>query len=161
MDGGAIAPTFCHKMKTSLQRVCIVIIGMFSVACGGPKSKATKSDSRTFTSLADKKEFVERYVKFKRTYDNLDFRIDYRDGGDGGLPSPSEWDIRLVATVPPDEIEAWIAGIPITKEAETDWVSGIANAPTELSAFEWHLDKNRTVGIDRARRIVLYRNRTP
>ena len=147
-------------MKTSLQRACIVIIGIFAIACGGPKSKTTKSDSRTFTSLADKKEFVERYVKFKRSYETLDFLIDFRDGGDGGLPSPTEWNIRLVATVPTQEIDDWIKDLPIAKEAETDWVSDIDNAPADLNAFEWHLDKNRTVGIDRVRRIVLYCNRT-
>jgi len=133
---------------------------LFCVSCGGPKSKTTNSDSRTFTSLAEKKEFVERYVKFKRTYETLEFLIDYRDGGDGGLPSPTEWDIRLVATVPTNKIEAWISGIPITKRAESGWVSDIANAPADLNRFEWHLDKNRTVGIDRMRRIVLYRHRT-
>ena len=149
-----------QEMKIKIQRVCLVVISLFAVACGGPKSKTTKSDSQSFTSLADKKEFIERYVKFRRTYEALDFLIDYRDGGDGGLPGPTEWDIRLVATVPANEIEAWMSDLPITKEAETDWVSGIANAPTNLNTFEWHLDKNRTVGIDRLRRIVLYRHRT-
>ena len=95
-----------------------------------------------------------------RSYEDLDFQVYFRDGGDGGFPSPTEWDIRLVATVPANEIDDWIADLPIAKEAETDWVSAIANAPADLKVFEWHLDKNRTVGIDRARRIVLYRNQT-
>jgi len=147
-------------MNISLQRVFIVMLAIFCITCGGPKSKTTHSDSRTFAALSEKKEFIERYVKFKRNYETLDFLIEFRDGGDGGLPSPSEWNIRLVATVPANEIDDWIAGLPIAKEVETDWVSAIANAPVDLKAFEWHLDKNRTVGIDRARGIVLYRNRT-
>src|ERR1035437_5113739 len=125
-------------MKRSQQCVLLVVIALFAVACGGPKNKTTKRDSQAFTSLTDKKEFIERYVKFKRNYDALDFRIDYRDGGDGGLPSPTEWDIRLVATVPTNEIETWISDIPITKDAETDWVSDVANAPRNLNTFEWH-----------------------
>ena len=147
-------------MKTSLHLVLIMVAALLSLACSGHKSKTTESDSRAFASLAGKKDFLERYVNFKRTYETLDFRIDYRDGGDGGLPSPTEWNIRLVATSPTQEVDDWISGLPITSQVETGWVSDIDNAPGDLSAIEWHQDKNRIIGIDRVKRIVLYRNRT-
>ncbi len=126
----------------------------------GPKSKSTATDSHTFPTLAEKKAFLERYVSFRRTYEDLDYLIAFRDGGDGGVPGPSEWDIRLIATVPASEIDGWTSGLTVTTAPDTGWLSQIGDAPSDLTPFEWRGDSQRLVGIDRVRRVVIYRNRT-
>ncbi len=117
------------------------------------------TDSNTFSTLAEKKAFLERYVSFRRTYEDLNYVIAFRDGGDGGVPSPSEWDVRLIATVPTSEIDGWTSGLAVTTAPDTGWLSDVPDAPSDLRTFEWHGDTTRLVGIDRARRIVIYRNR--
>lgn len=138
----------------------VTVMTALAVSCGGSKSKTTHSDSGKFPSLAEKKEALERYVSFRRTYHTLDFRIDFRDGGDGGVPSPSEWNLRLAGTIPPDEIDQWTSGLASTATPDTSWVADIPNAPTDLKGFEWHTDKYRIVGIDRTRNRLVYQNRT-
>ena len=147
------------EMKTLFKHVILSILSLVLVSCG-PKSKSTTTDSHTFSTLAEKKAFLERYVSFRRTYETLTYLIAFRDGGDGGVPSPSEWDVRLIATVPTSEIDSWISGLTVTTAPDTSWLSQVASAPSDLSAFEWHGDSTRLVGIDRARRMVIYRNRT-
>lgn len=76
------------------------------------------------------------------------------------VPSPSEWSIRLLATVPADEIDQWIDGLGAVKLPDLAWVSDIPRAPTDLSQFEWYQDDKRTVGVNRANRTVIYCNHT-
>lgn len=149
----------CKDMNIAFKLQLLSIFSLILVSCG-PKSKSTTTDSHTFSTLAEKKEFFERYVSFRRTYEELNYWIAYSDGGDGGLPSPSEWDIRMIAKVPTSEIDVWTSGLTVTTSPDTGWLSQVAGAPTDLSTFEWHCDSKRLVGVDRDRRIVIYRNRT-
>jgi hypothetical protein len=122
------------------------------------ESKTTNTNSAKFETFGEKKAFCERYVKFRRSYEELEFQISYKDGGDGAFPSPTEWDIRIVAKVPKDEIENWIADLKETKDADTKWITEIPNAPTMFDGFQWYEDKGKLVGLDRDKRLVLYRN---
>jgi hypothetical protein len=146
-------------MKTAFKLANFGILSLILVSCG-PKSKSTTTDSHTFSTLAEKKTFLERYVCFRRTYENLTYLISFRDGGDGGVPSPSEWDVRLIATVPTSEFDEWTSGLTVTTAPDTNWLSQITDAPSDLTTFKWHGDSKRLVGIDHERRIVIYRNRT-
>jgi len=101
---------------------------------------------------------MEQYVTFRRNYEVLEFDISYNDGGGGMVPGPTEWDIRVSAKVPADEINEWFAGMTLTKSADTSWVPSIPNAPANLDAFEWYEDGRKLVGISPDDRIVLYRN---
>lgn len=129
--------------------------------CGGNASKTTDTNSAKFATLGEKKAFLERYVKFRRTYEELEFDISYTDGGDGGLPSPSYWDIRIFTKVPANEIDDWGVGLAATQNVDAEWVSGIPKAPIKLDDFEWLTDGNRLVGYDRKKRLVVYRNLPP
>jgi hypothetical protein len=138
----------------------LMMLAFLVIGCGGNKTKTTDTDSAKFATLGEKKEFLERHVKFRRTYEELDFDITYTDGGDGWLPSPTEWDIRIAAKVPADEIDDWIAGLGAAQDVDAKWVSGIPKAPTRLDDFEWVTDGDRLVGFDRKQRVVAYRNRS-
>jgi len=109
-------------------------------------------------TLGEKKAFLEQYVNFRRNYEELEFDVTFIDGGDGRVPGPTEWDIRVSAKVPADDINDWISGMTQTKSADTSWVSSIPNAPIKLDAFQWYEDGRRLVGSSVADCIVLYRN---
>jgi hypothetical protein len=97
-------------------------------------------------------------VNFRRTYEELEFAISFNDGGSGRVPGPTEWDIRLLAKVPVEEIADWTAGLKATMEVDTSWVSRIPKAPPKLEGFGWATAGDRIVGIDRKQRVVAYRN---
>lgn len=126
------------------------------VSCG--KGKTTNTASTAFSTVTEKQEFLERYVKFRRNYEDIHFRISFIDGGSGMVPGPTEWNIRLIATVPADEIDQWIDGLGEVKSPDLEWISDIPNAPANLSDFQWYQDDKRTVGVSRLSRTILYRN---
>jgi hypothetical protein len=124
----------------------------------------TRTTSATLGTLAERTRFLERYVTFRRTYETLDFDVMFQDnGGGGGVPGPSDWDVRLVATVPTAELNAWVptgATTPTTapSAADQDWLKSVPTALDLGGVTEWYVDGRRVVGIDRGRRIVVYRN---
>ncbi|MDA0841458.1 MAG: hypothetical protein O2857_27150, partial [Planctomycetota bacterium] len=66
-----------------------LVITLLLAGCG--KGKTTDTVSNKFTTLAEKQEFVERYVKFRRSYDDLHFDLSFVEGGSGMVPGPTEW----------------------------------------------------------------------
>lgn len=147
-------------MKTITLRhiLLLIVFPVIVVGCGAKKSKTTDTDSAGFSTLGEKQAFLEQYVTFRRNYENLEFDVSYIDGGDGMVPGPTEWDIRVSAKVPADAINEWISGMTQTNSADTSWVSSIPNAPNQLDAFQWYEDGRKLVGISPEERIVLYRN---
>jgi hypothetical protein len=122
------------------------------------KGKTTNTASTAFSTVVEKQEFLERYLKFRRSYEDVHFHISFIDGQSGMVPDPTEWDIRLIATVPADEIDQWINGLGEVKFPGLEWISDIPNASTNLRDFKWYQDDKRTVGVNRVSRTVLYRN---
>jgi hypothetical protein len=138
-------------------RASLVLLTTASlIGCAtGPAS--TDSSSATLPSLEERIQFLERYVTFRRAYHDLAFHITYRNNS-GGLPGPSEWDIRLVATVPPAELLAWVpAGVPAEQSAETQWLSSVPGSRHTATIREWYTSPGLIVGIDRERAVVAYR----
>lgn len=141
--------------------VCCVGVVLIVVARepDGPPSTDTSSDS--FGTLAERVNFLHRYVSFRRTYESLDYRIKFFNGGSGLVPGPSYGDIKLVATVPASELDAWVPpstrpSTQPTASADREWLESV---PTKLDLSgvdEWYQDGRRTVGLDRTRRIVVY-----
>ncbi len=137
----------------------LFLVLLFSLtAAGCHKSKSTNTRSDTFSTLASKQAFLESYVAFRRSYEDLHFHISFTDGGAGILPGPTEWDIRLMAVIPAEEMDEWISGLTASDSGDTKWALGLPEAPADLARFVWFEDDCRLVGLDRASRIVLYRN---
>lgn len=146
-------------MKTFRRTIFLALLLPVLSSCGGKVSKTTDGDSRRFPTLSEKQAFLERYVSFRRRYDELDFAIRYIDGGDGMVPGPTEWDVRILAKVPMESLDEWASGMVSTQIPDVSWVSSIPNAPIEMASFEWYSGEGRIVGISRGNRLVLYRSR--
>lgn len=74
--------------------------------------------SSKFTTLSEKQEFLECYVKFRRSYDDLHFHLSYIDGGSGMVPSPTEWNVRVLSVVPAGEIDQWTVGLNTASDTD-------------------------------------------
>lgn len=129
--------------------------------CGGstgPASTDTSSDA--VPSLEARIEFLQRYVTFRRGYTDLGFRVVYHNNG-GLVPGPSDWDIRVVAAVPPAELADWVpAGAAATPSADTRWLVGVPGAERATGITEWYVGPGSVVGIDREGSVVAYRRWT-
>jgi hypothetical protein len=129
------------------------------VGCSGqtrPASTDTSSDS--LPSLEARVEFLQRYVTFRRGYNDLSFRVAYQNNGGGMVPGPSEWDIRLVAAVPPAELAEWVpAGVAAIPSTDTQWLVGVPGAERAAGIAEWYTGPGLVVGIDRKQSVVAYR----
>ena len=126
--------------------------------CGGSESKTTDTTSDHFATLTGKQAFVERYVNFRRHYEDLEFDISYLDGGGAMVPGPNGWDIRILAKVPEESLDEWTSELASTEAPEVSWVLSIPNAPSTLDSFQWYAEGSRIVGVSRGDRSVLYRN---
>jgi len=135
----------------------VFLVGL--LGCGnvpGPKSTDISSDS--IPTLSDRITYLNEYVAFRRSYQALDFHIRFRNGGDGMIPSPSEWDIRIVAVVPPEELTKWIPlGVTATPTAERQWLESVPHADRAVGIREWYVSNNKVVGVDRESSVVAYR----
>jgi hypothetical protein len=136
----------------------LLLIGVFAGCDGwtGPASTDTSSDS--LPSLEQRVEFLQRYVTYRRGYRDLGFHIVYHNNG-SLPPGPSEWDIELVATVPPAELAAWVpAGVAAKPSVDTQWLADVPGAERAAGIREWYTRSGVVVGIDRKRSVVAYRN---
>jgi hypothetical protein len=138
----------------------IVIVAAIAllVGCEPDGPATTRASSAAFATLAERTAFLNRYVSFRRTYETLDFDVFFRNNSGGLVPGPSDWDIRIVATVPAAELPAWIpAGVTPAPVADSDWLKSVPTTRDRSGIREWYVEGRRIVGIDRERRIVAYR----
>ena len=142
-----------------MPRIVLVAALLFVAGCTSNSSPPTVSEtSATRPTLADRVEFIEQYVKFRRKYKQLEYDVYYMNGG-SFPPAPSEWDIRIVASVDPNDLDQWaITGKRNLEMKTPDWVGTTAKSLNVDAISEWYTDGGRTVGIDRDANIVAYRS---
>lgn len=139
----------------------IVLIAVWTIESQrtGPASTTTKSSS--ILTLGERVRFLHEYVTFRRNYETLDFDIAYHNNSRGWVPGPSDWDVRIVATIPADEIPAWIStGMAPTHAPDAEWMKSVPTALDLSGVNEWYVYGKQSVGFDRSKRIVVYRSST-
>jgi hypothetical protein len=138
-----------------MRRHSIILVLVLFAGCGQSGPASTHATSAQFPSLREKTDFLERYVSFRRTYEALDFRIDFFNGG-GGVPAPSEWDVRLVARVPASEIQLWVPQGITQSSQDREWLKSVPTTLELAGITEWYGEQGRVIGIDREHGIVAY-----
>lgn len=149
-------------MNQAMRRMLVpLLMAIILMSCAkaqsGPTSVTETSVARV--ELADRIQFIEEYVTFRRIYEKLDYDIMYQNNGGGMVPAPSDWDIRLIAVVPETEIDDWIpAGAEKKDDPSPAWVKDLPGPIERSGLTEWYRKSGTTVGVDRERSIVVYRN---
>ena len=139
-------------------RILILALSVLLVGCERSGPASTKTTSAAYATVAERTKVLNDYVTFRRTYETLDFDIMYQNNGGGMVPGPSDWDVRLVATVPASELQAWVPkGVSASPTPDTAWLRSVPTTLDLSGVSEWYVDGKRVVGIDRAKRIVVYR----
>jgi hypothetical protein len=139
-------------------RIFILALTVFLVGCKPSGPTSTKTTSAAYATVAERTKFLNEYVTFRRTYETLDFDVMYQNTGGGMVPGPSDWDVRLIATVPASELQAWVpTGVSASTAPDITWLKSVPTALDLSGVSEWYIDGSRVVGIDRAKRIVVYR----
>ena len=125
-----------------------------------PTPRSVQVTSEAQPQLQRRISFLEQYLSFRRSYQQLEYSIQYRNGGDDFLlPSPSEWDIKVLAVVPKEEIPDWISEMQELAEAPSlEWLSDIPGEISPDGITAWYHDGGRTVGVDPVNAIIAYRN---
>ena len=139
-------------------RTFILIVAVLLAGCKPSKPATTKTTSSGFATVAERANFLHEYVTFRRTYETLEFDISYQNNGSGIVPGPSDWDVRLITTVPASDLQAWVPpGVTAGPAPDLDWVKTVPTTLDLSGVMEWYVDGKRVVGLDRTRRIVVYR----
>lgn len=149
----------------TMRYLSLLILFCFSLmACDNSvdQGKSTNTSSSEFSTLESKRIFLKEYLKPKSSFQKLDFLIHYRDNSQGFVPGPSDWDIRLLAIVPPNEIDQWVATYKILLQEPTlTWLSEIPSDIDYSEINEWFdMGFSSVVGIHRELGILAYRNVT-
>lgn len=137
--------------------IALMILG--GCTSSGPPSGSETSAERP--ELSDRIDFIEQYVTFDRSYERLEYDVTFHNNGGRSLPGPSDWNIKLLAIVPNNEVADWIPENATRSEEEPpEWVSAMANDISVVGITEWHRVWGVEVGIDRATSTIAYRNTT-
>ena len=145
-------------------RILFLLLAALLTGCSpnprsGPKTVSETSASRP--KLEDRIAFIEQYVTFTRTYLYLEYDVEYHNNGGGMVPGPSDWDIKILAVVPADEIDEWIpTGAQRTDRNPPSWLNAMPDTISTNEIAEWYAKGNSVVGIDRTNSIIVYRNST-
>ena len=150
--------TTAVRYPPMMLRLSLVLAALLIVGCDRSGPATTRTVSSKFPTVAARSKFLHQYVTFRRTYETLDFDIMYQTNGGGLVPGPSEWDVRLVATVPASELPAWVpAGASAVPAPDASWLKSVPTTLDLSGVNEWYDEGHRVVGLDRARRLVVHR----
>ena len=156
-DGFAVGSRFaflCVIIGVALAPVCLVGCLNNPPPTGPPTAKETHSAR---PNLEDRIEFVETYVTFRRSYEQLEYDVWFQNNSGGGIPGPSEWDVHLVAVVPSEELADWIPDGAVEMESPPTWSTSLDEIDT-TGVSEWYQLGSGIVGLDRKNSVVVYRN---
>ena len=148
-------------MKKLTGKLVPIFIAYMLMGCSNPSSgpESVTETSISHAHLADRIQFIENYVTFRRTYIRLDYDVNYHNNSGGFVPGPSDWDIQLLAVVPSKEVDQWIPGKAIKNEvSSSQWLQTLPGSIDKTGITEWYQQSGIEVGIDREQSIVAYRN---
>ena len=142
----------------------LLILIMLLAGCSSNSRSTPKSVSETSASrptLEARIAFIEQYVTFSRTYLDLEYDVMYQNNGDGMVPGPSDWDIRILAAVPAEEVVDWIpSDTARSTQKPPPWLGAMPGKIPTDGVTEWYREGKSVVGIDRTNSVIVYWNST-
>ena len=146
-------------MKNLIVLFIVVLCGCSLTAPSAPPSVNETSAARP--QLSDRVKFIENYVTFRRSYDQLEYEIIYHNNAGSMVPGPSDWDIKILAIVPAKEIDDWIpADATRFDEPPPQWVKKLSGNIPVNGLTQWYRIGSLEIGVDRAQSTIAYRNTT-
>ena len=141
---------------------CLLFISGCEKDSGRSGPPTASQTSKATARLSDRVKFLQQYVTFRREYVDLEYNVVFQNNGGGrGTLGPSDWDMRIVATVPPEQIQAWVPADAVEATApKTEWLETTAQKIDVSSINEWHIVEGASVGVDRENSIVAFRSNT-
>ena len=127
-----------------LMSVLCVSIALFLGACGSSSANlTTDTRSSAFATDAEKITFLRRYLHLKTPIQATEFHIVYHDNSGGGVPGPSDYDLRVALLIDQPNLDAWTAGLHPSPESEATQFSWSAEVlPHEA---RWALTSKPTI----------------
>ena len=139
-------------MKLILKLTILLLL----ISCN-EKSLTTRTHSSVFKSHKEKVEFLNKYVRKKSDYLNVEYNIIYHDNSTGMLTGPNDWDIKLKATVDSKDISSWIIGCPKIATPTLNWSTIIVHTDD----YQWYSNtKLITIGVHKEKNEVIYHYKT-
>lgn len=83
------SPIQIDTAETENMKYLYLILLAFLLGCGTQGPPSIHTDSSKISTMDEKIELLEQYVSFRRSYKQLDFRLDYYGGS--LPPGPSDW----------------------------------------------------------------------
>jgi len=145
--------------KWPLTSILILMLLLPLAGCGPTGPPSTDTSSASIPVLADRIQFLQTYLTFDRQYEQLEFNIVMKNNSGGFVPGPSDWDIKLVAKVPRNELPLWTNDLNSSPE-DANWLPEVAQEIDVSGIDSWFRDGGNVVGIDQRNSIVAYRLNT-
>jgi hypothetical protein len=148
-------------MTTKLFAPLLVFALFLAPGCDDSSGPATTNTSSTaFATLPEKIAFLEEYVSFRRTYEQLEFAVEYQNNSKGPVPGPSDWDVRVIAKVPAEQLSQWIEGLKPVESPDVEWLKTLPQGTDHTGVSVWYRAGGRVVGVDEGNAVVVYRNKS-
>lgn len=103
-------------------RLAVVVL-LWCWACSSGGSLTTDTDSQSLPDRQQRLEFLARYLRLRSPVSDAEYIIRYQDNSGGGVPGPSDWDIRAVLQVERESAawhEGWVACADGAREPAVD-----------------------------------------
>ena len=97
--------------------MAMLVVALSLNACQQTKDTTSTNDrstdtwSSSFDDQAEKLAFLSEYLIAPSEILDAEYHIVYHDNSGGLIPGPSDWDIRAVIKVTPEDIPLWTAGM--------------------------------------------------
>jgi len=140
-------------MKLILKSIIILLL---IVSCQ-EESLTTRTHSSSFKSNNEKIDFLNKYIHIKSTYSKLEYDIVYYDNSTGMVAGPSDWDIKLKATIDKSDIKNWIKGCTKIDNPKLDW----STINVQTTDYQWYSNTGLiTIGVNTDLNEIIYQHKT-
>lgn len=109
------------------------------------KGKTTDTWSNEFKDHDEKMAFLAKYLIMPSEPINAEYHIVYQDNSIGSVPGPSDWDVRVILKISPEDFGVWLDGYkPVTSsEIDLTWWDGLAS---DNITWEGHVEYYKREG---------------